>query len=93
MSLIYVYGLYDFIGFVKFFKELAAIVTLTYLLFNAEKPFKFHILDWLVLILFSYCFIYIFIPLGKFTFIEKLTVFKSYGIFGLFYFQITISLS
>lgn len=86
MSIIYVYGLYDLIGFIKYFKEIAAIVTLTYLLFNAEKPFKFHILDWLVLILFTYCFIYLFLPLGKFTFIEKLTVFKSYGIFGLFYF-------
>jgi hypothetical protein len=86
MSLIYTYGLYDLIGFVKYFKEIGAIATLTYLLFHIQKPFKFHILDWLVLILFTYCFTYLFIPVGKLNFIEKLTVFKSYGIFGLFYF-------
>lgn len=86
MSLIYTYGLYDLIGFVKYFKEIAAIATLTYLLFHLEKPFKFHAIDWMVLILFTYCLTYIFIPVGKLEFIEKITVFKSYGIFGLFYF-------
>jgi hypothetical protein len=86
MSLIYTYGLYDLIGFVKYFKEISAIATLTYLLLHIKKPFKFHKVDWMVLILFVYCFSYIFIPVGKLDFIEKLTVFKSYGIFGLFYF-------
>ena len=86
LSLTYQYGLLSVVNVIKYFKEIAAIITLGYLLVQTKNKINMHWLDWLVLILFTYCFIYLFIPVGKFTFIERLTVFKSYGLFGLLYF-------
>ena len=86
LSLMYQYGLLSVVNVVKYFKEIAAISTLTYLVAQYKGKMKFHLIDWLVFILFFYCFAYVFFPVGKMTFIEKLTVFKSYGMFGLMYF-------
>ncbi len=86
LSVSYGYGLLPVVNVIKYFKEIAAITTLGYLLLKHEGPLKFHWIDIWVLGLFLYCLTYVFLPVGKFTFIEKLTVFKSYGLFGLLYF-------
>lgn len=86
LSLTYQYGLLPVVNVIKYFKEIAAIGTLGYLLAHYKEKLQFHYIDWLVLILFVYCFSYVFLPVGKMTFIERLTVFKSYGMFGLMYF-------
>lgn len=86
MSITYQYGFLPVVKVIKYFKELSILFTLGYLVVRYGKTIKMHYLDWLILILFTYCFCYVFLPVGKFTFIEKLTVFKSYGLFGLLYF-------
>ena len=86
LSLTYQYGLLPVVNVIKYFKEIAVISSLGYLIANYKGKIKFHFIDWLVFILFVYCFTYVFLPVGKMTFIEKLTVFKSYGMFGLIYF-------
>lgn len=86
LSVSFGYGLLPIVNVIKYFKEIAAIVTLGYLLLKHEGPLKFHWIDTWVLVLFLYCLSYVFLPVGKLTFIEKLTVFKSYGLFGLLYF-------
>ncbi len=86
LSVSYGYGLLPVVNVIKYFKEIAAITTLGYLLLKHEGPLKFHWIDIWVLGLFLYCLTYVFLPVGKLTFIEKLTVFKSYGLFGLLYF-------
>lgn len=86
LSVSFGYGLLPVVNVIKYFKEIAAIVTLGYLLLKHEGPLKFHWIDIWVLGLFIYCLSYVFLPVGKLTFIEKLTVFKSYGLFGLLYF-------
>lgn len=86
LSVSFGYGLLPIVNVIKYFKEIAAIVTLGYLLLKHEGPLKFHWIDTWVLALFIYCLSYVFLPVGKLTFIEKLTVFKSYGLFGLLYF-------
>jgi len=86
LSVSFGYGLLPVINVIKYFKEIAAIATLGYLLLKQKESVKFHWIDFWVLGLFLYCLSYIFLPVGKLTFIEKLTVFKSYGLFGLLYF-------
>ena len=86
LSMTYQYGLLSVVNVIKYFKEIAAIVSLGYLIANTKTKITMHWVDWFVVILFTYCFLYVFIPVGKLTFIERLTVFKSYGLFGLLYF-------
>lgn len=86
LSVSYGYGLLPVVNVIKYFKEIAAITTLGYLLLKHEGPLKFHWIDIWILGLFLYCLTYVFLPVGKLNFIEKLTVFKSYGLFGLLYF-------
>ena len=86
MSITYQYGFLSVVKGIKYFKELSILFTFSYLVVKHGKTLKMHYLDWLILILFTYCFCYVFLPIGKFTFIEKVTVFKSYGLFGLLYF-------
>ncbi len=86
LSVSFGYGLLPVVNVIKYFKEIAAIATLGYLLLKQQGPLKFHWIDFWVLGLFLYCLSYVFLPVGKLTFIEKLTVFKSYGLFGLLYF-------
>ena len=86
LSLTYQYGLLPVVNVIKYFKEIAAVSTLGYLIANYKGKIQFHLIDWLVFILFVYCFTYVFLPIGKMTIVEKITVFKSYGMFGLLYF-------
>ncbi len=86
LSVTFGMGLLPVVNVIKYFKEIAAIATLGYLILKYQGELKFHWIDLWVLGLFLYCLSYVFLPVGKLTFIEKLTVFKSYGLFGLLYF-------
>ena len=86
LSITYAIGMAPAVNAIKYFKEIAAVSTLAYLVMNHRGKFNIQVIDWLVMLLFTYCLAYVFIPVGKMTFIERLTVFKSYGMFGLFYF-------
>jgi hypothetical protein len=86
LSITYAIGFTPAVNAIKYFKEIAAVSTLAYLVMNHRGKFNIQVIDWLVMLLFTYCLAYVFIPVGKMTFIERITVFKSYGMFGLFYF-------
>ena len=86
LSIAYEIGGASTVNLIKYFKEIAIVSTLAYLILHHKGKFKFEVIDWLVIALFSYCLSYVFIPVGKMTLIERVTVFKSYGLFGLLYF-------
>ena len=86
MSITYQYGFLSIVNLIKYFRELSILLPFCFLVLKYRNSFKMYYLDWIVLLLFAYCFCYVFLPIGKLTFIEKLTVFKSYGLFGLLYF-------
>ena len=74
------------VNLIKYFKELAVGSCFAYLFFTRFKAIRLVKLDWLIILLFAYSAAYTVLPVGDFTFIEKVTVFKSYGLFGLLYF-------
>ena len=76
----------DVVNIIKYFKEIAVGTCFAYLFFTEYKNIRLNTLDWFVIGLFAYCAIYIVLPVGDFTFIEKIIVFKSYGLFGPLYF-------
>jgi len=76
----------DVVNVIKYFKEIAVGTSFLYLLFKYKDQIRFNWLDWLVTILFLYTAAYVFTPLGNFTFFERVTVFKSYGLFAPLYF-------
>lgn len=76
----------EVVNVIKYFKEIAVGSCFIYLLSTEFKNIRFNTLDWLITILFSYCAFYIILPVGNFTVIEKIIVFKSYGLFGPLYF-------
>jgi len=76
----------EVVNVIKYFKEIAVGSCFIYLLSTEFKNIRFNTLDLLITILFSYCAFYIILPVGNFTVIEKIIVFKSYGLFGPLYF-------
>ena len=76
----------DVVNVIKYFKEIAIGTCFAYLLFTEYENIKLNTLDWLIIILFTYCAFYVIIPAGNFTTLEKIIVFKSYGLFGPLYF-------
>jgi Ca2+/Na+ antiporter len=76
----------DVVNVIKYFKEIAVGTCFGYLFIKEYKNIKLNTLDWLVIAMFTYCASYIILPVGNFTFIEKIIVFKSYGLFGPLYF-------
>lgn len=74
------------VNIIKYFKEIAVGSCFLYLLITQFRNIRFTWIDSLVVLLFTYCTFYIFLPVGNFTVIEKVTVFKSYGLFGPLYF-------
>ena len=48
LSLTYQYGLLPVVNVIKYFKEIAAVSTLGYLIANYKGKIQFHLIDWLV---------------------------------------------
>ena len=86
MSITYQYGFSSIAKLIKYFREISVLLTFCILVVKYWKSIQLNYLDWIILLLFTYCFSYVFLPIGKFSLIEKITVFKSYGLFGILYF-------
>lgn len=86
LSIAFKYGLSGFIPVMQAFKEILVICTLGILLYDRKKIIVFHSLDKLMLGFLSLSALYLFLPLGDFSFMEKLLAFKSLSFFPFIYF-------
>ncbi len=86
LSVSFMYGFSAALPVLQAFKEIIIIACLGSLLYNIKRKISFHLFDKLVLIYFFYTLAYVFLPVGSFSFFEKLIAFKSLSFFPLIYF-------
>ncbi len=86
LSIAFKYGLGGLIPVLQSFKEILVICSLGILLFDRKKKIELHGLDRLMLAFLSLSTLFIFLPLGDFSFLEKLLAFKSLSFFPFIYF-------
>lgn len=86
LSIVFKYGFSSFIPMLQSFKEILIICSLGILLFERKKKIELHLLDWLMLSFLSLSTIYLLLPLGDYSFLEKLLAFKSLSFFPFIYF-------
>lgn len=86
ISITHKYGFTKLVPLLQSFKEISIVSCLLYLLYHLNRKIRFHSIDYLVLFLFFYTFLYIFLPLGSYGFFEKVIAFKSLCFFPVVYF-------
>ncbi|MBC7744912.1 MAG: hypothetical protein H7096_07390, partial [Flavobacterium sp.] len=85
LSIAYSLGLSSFIGILQTFKEILVVVLLGFQLYNLKNRIRFHFVDYAIIAYFGYTFIYVLLPIGEQTFLERLISFKSISFFPLIY--------
>lgn len=85
LSILFVLGLQDLIGFFQPLKELLILSVLAILVWHFQQPLILHPVDYTVLIFFALTCLYAFIPLGAFSFTERLSALKSISFFVFIY--------
>lgn len=86
MSVTFKLGFGSTIGLLQSFKELLIIGLLSFSIFSLKKKIQFHFIDYAILIYFAYTFLYVILPIGGNTLIEKIFAFKTSSFFVLVYF-------
>jgi len=86
LSIAYSYHLKDWIPFLQSFKELLILFALATLIWNYKKKVSFHTLDYWIAGFLIYTAVYIILPLGHYSIIEKLVAIKSLSFFTIIYF-------
>ena len=86
LSVTYAYRLKGWIPAFQSCKELLILLSLSMLVWNYRKKLIFHSLDYWILAFLLYTSFYIFLPLGHYSFTEKLVALKSLSFFTLIYF-------
>lgn len=86
LSIAYINGMGAFIPLLQSCKEVIILITLGILLYNRKQPIHFHTLDWLIIAYFTYTLVYTLLPIGDFSFTDRLLAFKSLSFFPLVYF-------
>ena len=86
LSVVLMYGLKDWIPVLQSFKELLVLSALGTLVLTIKKKLELHFVDKLVLFYFFYTLVYVFLPIGGFSFMERVLSFKSISFFPLIYF-------
>ncbi|MFC4871110.1 O-antigen ligase domain-containing protein [Negadavirga shengliensis] len=78
------------VAFFQYLKELIlALAVLAFVLYQKDPfgyGFKLNIIDWLFMVFFSLATVYLFLPLGEATFVNKLLYLKNTLLIGAFYF-------
>jgi len=85
LSILFVLGLQDLIVFFQPLKEFIILLVLGMLIWQYKQPFIIHPVDYMILIFFTLTFIYLFLPLGEFSFGERLSALKSLSFFVFVY--------
>ena len=86
LSIAYSYHLKDWIPLLQSFKELLVLFALATLIWNYKKKISFHSLDYWIAGFLIYTSIYVVLPLGHYSIIEKLVAIKSLSFFTIIYF-------
>lgn len=86
LSIAYINGMGAFIPLLQSFKEIIILISLGVLIYHRKQPIHLHTLDWLIIAYFSYTLIYTLLPLGDFSFTDRLLAFKSLSFFPFVYF-------
>lgn len=86
LSVSYMYGLSKLIPVMQSFKELSLLLYLGYAILNIREKIQLQWMDRIMLAFFCYVFLYVLIPLGSYTFLQRLLAFKSLSFFPLIYF-------
>jgi hypothetical protein len=86
MSVAFIIGLNEYVHLLQSFKEIlitsALILNIIYLKY---RP-RLHIIDYVILAFLLYTFLYVILPIGELSFMERLMAFKSVSFFGVIYF-------
>lgn len=86
LSLTYQYGFESWVPVFQSFKEIIVLLTLGFLVFRRKEKLSFTPLDKLILAYLLYTSLYVILPLGNFSLIQKLLALKSLSFFPLVYF-------
>lgn len=86
LSLVYICGYPYLVPILQSFKEFLILVTLPALVLQLRSSIRLQLADWLVICFFLLSAAYLFIPLGEYSFIQKLIAFKSISFFPFIYF-------
>ena len=86
LSLIYLLGGKIWVPIIQSFKEIIILATLVTLLFQKNTIVRLHLLDKLIIAFFIFSLLFVPLPLGSFSFLQKLVAFKSLSFFPLIYF-------
>ncbi len=85
LSILFVLGLQDLIVFFQPLKEILILSVLAVLIWDFRQPFIMHPMDYAVLIFFTLTCFYVFLPLGGFSFGERVSALKSMSFFAFVY--------
>ena len=85
MSVSFMYGFSRWIPIMQSFKEIAVIAACILVLTQLKQKPSWHLLDKLLLAFFVYTFLYLFLPIGNYSFLAKLMAFKNLSFFCLLF--------
>jgi hypothetical protein len=86
LSTFYLLGGKNIIPFIQSTKELIIVLSLVTLILQNNTPFKWTLLDKLIVLFFVFSSIYVFIPLEPNGFMQRVLAFKGLSFFPLVYF-------
>lgn len=84
-SLAFELGLRSIISFMQPLKELLVMVVFGIAVWNYKGKFKLHFVDYIIGAFFLYIVSYVFIPIGDYSFLERLNASKSIAFFAVIY--------
>jgi hypothetical protein len=86
LSVSFMYGFGSLIPVMQACKEFLVLLTLGCLIYRLNRQIRFHTIDWLIIAYLSYNLLYVLLPIGSYSFMEKLLSFKSGCFFVFVYF-------
>ena len=86
MSVAFIIGLKTYIPLLQSFKEILIISALILNIVNLKYRPRFHIVDYVILSFLIYTFLYVILPIGELSFVERLMAFKNTSFFVVIYF-------
>lgn len=85
LSITYAAGLKSYIAILQPFKELVVLTMLVVMVWNLKERVRFHVVDYCMAAYVVYTGLYVVLPIGEFSFGERLLAFKSTSFIGLIY--------
>ena len=86
LSVTYSYGFLKLIPALIAFKEIIVVIGLYTVLMQLKNKPRLHLIDALILIYFTYTFVFAILPIGSYNLFSRLIAFKSLSFFVFIYF-------